>query len=103
MAAWYVSLFLVTRNMRPTLMIRNMRSTKIINFYCGSTEPVPLPSLKGVFDKTKTAIKVDEPVAEDRLNELKNNILTFLGKEAIPDTDASWIRHRDNFLRSANK
>lgn len=59
--------------------------------------------LKGVFDKTKTAIKVDEPVAKDRLNELKNNILTFLGKEAIPDTDASWIRHRDNFLRSANK
>jgi len=59
--------------------------------------------LKGVFDKTKTAIKVDEPVAKDRLNELKNNVLAFLGKEAISDTDASWIRHRDNFLRSVNK
>lgn len=59
--------------------------------------------LKGVFDKTKTAIKVDEPVAKDRLNELKNNILTFLDMPAIADTDASWIRHRDNFLRSATK
>lgn len=59
--------------------------------------------LEGVFDKTKTAIKVDEPVAKDRLNELKNNILAFLEKDAISDTDASWIRHRDYFLRSTNK
>lgn len=59
--------------------------------------------LKGVFDKTKTAIKVDEAVAKDRLNELKNNILTFLGKDAIADTEAAWARHRDNFLRSVNK
>lgn len=59
--------------------------------------------LKGVFDKTKTAIKVDEPVAKDRLDELKNNVLTFLEMPAIEDTDASWIRHRDNFLRSATK
>ena len=43
MAAWYVSLFLVTMNMRPTLMIRNMRSTQNINIRCGSAEPVPLP------------------------------------------------------------
>ena len=43
MAAWYVSLFLVTRNLRPTLMIRNMRSTQNINICCGPVEPVPLP------------------------------------------------------------
>ena len=42
MAAWYVSLFLVTRNLRPTLMIRNMRSTQNINICCGPAEPVPL-------------------------------------------------------------
>ena len=42
MAAWYVSLFLLTRNMRPTLMIRNMRSSQNINICCGSAEPVPL-------------------------------------------------------------
>ena len=36
MAAWYVSLFLVTRNMRPTLMKRNMRSSQNINICCGS-------------------------------------------------------------------
>lgn len=59
--------------------------------------------MKGVFDKSKTAIKVDEDVAKDRLNELKNNILSFVGKEPISDTDSSWVRHRDNFLRSANK
>lgn len=42
MAAWYVSLFLVTRNLRPTLMIRNMRSSQNINICCGSVETVPL-------------------------------------------------------------
>ena len=42
MAVWYVSLFLVTRNLIPTLMIRNMRSTQNINSCCGSAEPVPL-------------------------------------------------------------
>ena len=42
MAAWYVSLFLVTRNLRPTLMIRNMRSSQNINICCGPAEPVPL-------------------------------------------------------------
>ena len=42
MAAWYVSLFLVTRNLRPTLMIRNMRSTQNINISYGPAEPVPL-------------------------------------------------------------
>lgn len=42
MAAWYVSLFLVTRNMKPTLMIRNMRSSQNISISCGSAEPVPL-------------------------------------------------------------
>ena len=42
MAAWYVSLFLATRIIRPTLMIRNMRSTQNINICYGSGVPVPL-------------------------------------------------------------
>lgn len=44
-AAWYVSLFLVTRIIRPTLMIRNMRSTQNINICYGSGVPVPLTRL----------------------------------------------------------
>ena len=42
MAAWDVSLFLVTRNLRPTLMIRNMSSSQDINICCGPAESVPL-------------------------------------------------------------
>ena len=45
MAVWYVSLFLVTRNLRPTLMIRNMRTSQNINISCGPAEPVPLTPL----------------------------------------------------------
>ena len=41
-AVWYVSLFLVTRILRPILMIRNMRSIQNISISCGSGEPVPL-------------------------------------------------------------
>ena len=48
MATWYVSLFLVTRIIRPTLMIRNMRSTQNINICCGPAEPVPL-TLQWIF------------------------------------------------------
>ena len=46
MAAWYVSLFLVTRIISPTLMIRNMRSTQNISISCGSVKPVPLTRRK---------------------------------------------------------
>ena len=42
MAVWYVNLFLVSRNLRPTLMMRNMISTQNMNICGGSAEPVPL-------------------------------------------------------------
>lgn len=41
-STWYVSLFGETRNMRPTLVIRNMRSFLNINICCGSMVLVPL-------------------------------------------------------------
>ena len=47
MAAWCVSPFPKMRNMKPTLKIRNMRSTQYINMGGGPAEPVPL-TLRGL-------------------------------------------------------
>ena len=43
----------MTMNMKPTLMIRNMRSSQNINICCGSAEPVPLTPIydENDFDK----------------------------------------------------
>ena len=70
MAAWSVNLFLVTRNLRPTLMIRNMRSSQNINICCGPAEPVPLTleiqlhELSKGFDDMAIVKKMKEIVPE---------------------------------------
>lgn len=81
--------------MRPTLMIRNMRSTQNINICCGPVEPVPLTPRKN-----QTVEGIDTTRLESYKLEISNTYNTFV--ILYPDAEESFTKQyetsKDTFI-----
>lgn len=58
-------------------------------------------NMKGVFNNSKIAIKVNDDDAPYRLTELKDSIFKFLHIEHIDET--RWERERGKFLKEVKE
>jgi hypothetical protein len=65
------------------------------------TKDMNYDDMKGVFDKNKIAIKVNDNDAPYRLTELKNDIFKFLHLDPIDET--RWERERTKFLKQVKE
>ncbi len=64
------------------------------------TKDMNYDDMKGVFDKNKIAIKVNDNDAPYRLTELRNDLFKFLHLDPIDET--RWERERTKFLMKVN-
>lgn len=70
--------------------------------YCSIlSKEMSFEDMKGVVNSAEIAIKVDNDEAPERLNELKNKLITLLGLHPLDET--IWERKRRTFLRQVNK
>ncbi len=69
--------------------------------YCSILTPeMEFSAMTAVVNSHEVAIKVNNSDAKPRLTELKNSVLSFLGKPAV--SDIIWERKRDKFLQAVD-
>lgn len=67
------------------------------NDFCSIlTSDMKFSDMKGVVNSSSISIKIDDESASSRLNELKDNLISFIGLDQLDQT--KWERRRNRFI-----